>query len=319
MPVSITKNQVSQAQIRQMAGRAFPGEAVREIAELTEGYFNVAFRVELEDRTVILKIAPPAEAAVMTHEKNIMRSEVEAMRLVAGQGIVPVPEVLYYDDSHELCGSDYFFMEFLEGKSFSSVMEEMSGAEQEPVYFQMGKYTRAINGITNDRFGYFGQEEKQGGTWFPVFRSMIEDTFADGRRKQIGLPVAEERLLAMLEEDREIFEAVRTPRLVHWDIWAGNVFVKNGTVTGIIDFERCLWADELMEVGFRTSGYEESFYRGYGMELLSPEQKQRAKWYDVYLYLINCLECDYRMYETRDMYRWACGMLERSVRELERV
>lgn len=309
MPISVTKNRVSEECIRKMVQRAFGDERVMRTEELTEGFFNAAYRIDLEGRSVVLKIAPPQEAEIMTHEKNIMFSEVESMRMAAERTEVPVAGILFYDRSRTVCQSDYFFMEMIPGSSFSGCMEMMSPEEKEAVYFETGKYNRMLNGIRNDRFGYFGQPDKQGDNWYEVFRSMVKDTYCDAGRKKIRIPVAEERLLRLLEADRTLFEMVKSPKLVHWDLWAGNIFVKDGSITGLIDFERCLWGDELMEVGFRTYGYEKAFFDGYGINTLSREQKRRAEWYDIYLFLINCLECDYRMYENRDIYDWGSSML----------
>jgi aminoglycoside phosphotransferase (APT) family kinase protein len=113
----------------------------------------------------------------------------------------------------------------------------------------------------------------------------------------------------LLDRDRDIFEQVKEPSFVHWDIWAGNVFVHEDKITGIIDFERCLWADELMEVGFRTCWYNKAFIEGYGYKELQPDQLLRAEWYDVYLFLISCLECDYRLYDNRGAYEFGTKML----------
>lgn len=60
----------------------------------------------------------------------------------------------------------------------------------------------------------------------------------------------------------------------------------------------------------------EGFFDGYGIAKLTPEQEKRAKWYDIYLFLIASLECDYRQYDTMDGYHWACEMLENWVKTL---
>ena len=84
-----------------MVQKAFLTEKVKEIVELTEGFFNVAFRIGLEDKNVILKIAPPVDTEIMTYEKNIMYSEVDVMKIIAEKAPVPVPKILFYDNSHE--------------------------------------------------------------------------------------------------------------------------------------------------------------------------------------------------------------------------
>lgn len=213
----------------------------------------------------------------MTYEKNIMYSEVDVMKMIAEKAPVPVPKILFYDNSHDICESDYFFMDMLQGSSFSSIMDNMSQEEKDKIYFEMGKYTQIINSIQNNKFGYYGQKEKQNENWYITFKEMIMDTYSDAKYKDIIIPISQEEILILLEKDKNIFENVHTPKLVHWDIWAGNVFVKNNRIEGIIDFERCLWADELMEVGFRTYGYKKAFYKGYGIDKLSDEEKRRAK------------------------------------------
>lgn len=316
MPDSITKNTQDYSKIKEIFHTAFPTEQITTIGELKDGYFNVAYKIETSERKMVLKIAPTETTAVMTHEKNIMATEVEVMGIVAERTEIPVAKVLYYDNSHSLCDADFFFMEFLEGENFADKQEKMTAAEQAEIHYQIGYYTRLMNQICGERFGYYGQPEKQGSNWYEVFRSMLEDVFFDARRKDVLQSVSEETLLALYDNSRAVFEKVTTPRLVHWDIWAGNVFLSDNKISGIIDFERCLWADELMEVGFRTYGFEQSFFDGYGMQALDEEQKCRAKWYDIYLFLINSLESDYRGYTDRGISRWGSEMLVKWVEEI---
>ena len=106
------KNTQSTETLKQMAQKAFPREACTEILELTEGYFNVAYLLRFDSgRESVLKIAPPKDARIMSYEKNIMYSEITAMRLAAQKTDVPVAEILFFDDSITLCSSPYFFME----------------------------------------------------------------------------------------------------------------------------------------------------------------------------------------------------------------
>src|SRR5688572_2686931 len=115
---SSTKNTKTRAQIAAMAARAFGGMALEDgeaaVHDLKDGWFNAAYRIRLADgREVILKIAPPPGADVMQYERQIMASEVACMRLVRQNPAIPVPEIYFYDAAHDLCDSDYFFMEQL--------------------------------------------------------------------------------------------------------------------------------------------------------------------------------------------------------------
>lgn len=315
MPVSITKSKLTEGQINSLVNKAF-GKNALNIVELTEGFFNIAYKVTLEGKEVVLKIAPSKEIAIMTHEKNIMFSEVSAMKKVANETEVPVPAILFYDNSYTILDREYFFMEMLKGSSFSSLSDQMTEEQKDKIYYDTGRYTGMLNQIQGSRFGYFGQKEKQGDNWYHVFYSMILDTYSDAERKNIFIPAKKDKVISLLERDRAIFEAVRTPKFVHWDIWEGNVFVSENQITGIIDFERCLWADELMEFGFRTFGHHKAFFDGYGMTGLNQEEERRAKWYDIYLFLIWCLECDYRMYDNRGTYEHGSNMLKKWINML---
>ena len=77
---SKTKNKKTREQIESMAVRAFNGLGLaageEAVLELKEGWFNAAYQVRLASgREVILKIAPPKGAEVLTYEKNIMLTE----------------------------------------------------------------------------------------------------------------------------------------------------------------------------------------------------------------------------------------------------
>lgn len=126
------------------------------------------------------------------------------------------------------------------------------------------------------------------------------------------------RLLSRLEEEKEFFEEVTVPCLVHWDLWEGNVFVSGGKITGIIDWERALWADPLLKLGFRTYDDPADFLEGYGKREFSPAERRRVKWYNIYLMVLTALECDYRGYQDRSSYEYATGRLREEWENWER-
>jgi fructosamine-3-kinase len=65
----------------------------------------------------------------------------------------------------------------------------------------------------------------------------------------------------------EVLSDVGTPCLVHGDLWQANVFVEiegeECRITGIIDWERALWADPLCESMFVSRQARPSFFAGY--------------------------------------------------------
>ena len=317
---SMTKNRQDKAVLGRMVEKVFAPVEMTGYQELTEGYYNVAYALTLSDgREVILKVAPRPDVRIMSYERNIMRSEVDAMWMVADDPDIPAPKVLGYDDSCSICDSPYFFMEKLSGSSLNAIHEKLSEDEISQIHMQSGKILQKVNQIRCPAFGYPGQSLFQGDNWYLVFRRMLEAGIGDAEAGGVDLKISVPELWDMLERDKNYFDEITQPYLVHWDCWDGNIFTEHGKITGIIDWERCLWADPLMEVGFRTFLCNTSFMKGYGMEKLSDREYRRALWYDVYMMILVSLECEYRKYDTMEMYDYAVGVLQKQVKELQTV
>jgi len=105
-------------------------------------------------------------------------------------------------------------------------------------------------------------------------------------------------------------DEVQSPTLVHWDLWDGNIFVDSntGAVTGLIDFERVLWADPLIETNFGSP--RPGFLEAYGETIVqTPGARSRRLLYDLYLYLIMVIECRFRHFTT-EHETWTRTMLD---------
>jgi aminoglycoside phosphotransferase (APT) family kinase protein len=317
---SLTKNRQSEEAVLQMVRRAFGNGITSDqitVRELTEGYFNIAYEVILPDRAVILKIAPPQGSKIMTYEHN-MRAEVDALRMVKEKTDVPVPCVLYYDNTLSICDADYFFMEKIEGESFFKLKNSglLSHEEQKEIYREIGRYNARMNEITGASFGYLGLPAKQGGNWKEVFLNMLEEVLRDGERIEISLGVGYDEVRSLIAKAGFALEEVKSPRFVHWDLWDGNIFIREGRITGIIDFERALWAEPLMEYSFRGHVNTKEFYDGYGANLRE-EAPVRSLLYDMYLYLIMVIETKYRMYPDDGQYGFAGRQLKLAMEKLK--
>ncbi|UQZ36434.1 aminoglycoside phosphotransferase family protein [Paenibacillus sp. PK3_47] len=311
---SFTKVQLDERQLGLLVSAAFGEDtAVISGTELTGGYFNTAYDLELSDgRSVILKIAPAAETEMLSYEKDIMRAEVEALELVADIGGIPVPEVYSYDESLRLISSPYFFMEKIEGQPYSEVKESLSPEERSSIEHQIGRYQRLINEIKGSGFGLFGQSPAETGqSWRATFTSLMNRLLADAAWLGVTLPAAQEEIRRVLERYYSALDEVTEPRLIHWDLWNGNVFVKDGRVISIIDWERALWGDVLLEYYFRHFENSQAFYAGYGADFDSPNERLRKKLYDLYLDLILVIECYSRQYKDENHVRWTADNLAR--------
>jgi aminoglycoside phosphotransferase (APT) family kinase protein len=316
---SISKTPVSIEQAQAIAQKHLR-QPLREFSELADGYFNAAYRLDLADGTTrVLKVAPLGHVQTLRYERDIMRAEVGTLQLVRQQTEMPVPQVHAHDTSRDLLPADYFIMDFIPGVSFWTLRKDLPESDQQAIERESGRYLCQMNQIRGQGFGYFAGAERFS-TWPECFDHMLQCVLQDGQDAGVSLPLAYPELLAFARSKYDCLRNVTTPSLVHWDLWDGNIFVDPATrqITGIIDFERALWGDPLMEVGFGAFGDNPHFRAGYGEDLLSvPDAATRKALYNLYLYLIMIIECTYRQYETQDQENWARGLLAAELEKLK--
>ena len=320
---SRTKNRRTRDQIDRMALRAFGiGTASRDeaVVEMTDGWFNAAYGVRLSDgREVVLKIAPPAAAEVMDYERNLIATEVSAMRLVRSNPSIPVPDIHVFDDTRDLCDAAYFFMEKLKGESLERAKESLPPEGQARVRFQIGEIVRAINGFTGTYFGYPGNPRLRADDWKKAFFKIVDSVLADGLAKNVDYGTSREVIGSVLRKHAPALEEVNVPRLVHWDAWDSNFFVKEGRVSGLLDFERALWGDPLMEAQFRPvfGAFGQDILRGYGKAALTRDEERRSFLYMLHLGLVMVTECAYRDYDSEVVHKKGRALIARAVEWLE--
>lgn len=305
---SFTKTKISTEQQNDLVGAAFGSHvSIDRSTELTGGYFNAAYDLLLSDgRAMILKIAPSDETDTLSYEHDIMAVEVAAMRLMKSKGTVPVPEVYAYDNSKKLISSEFFFMEKIIGQPYNEIKEELSPQQRISIETELGRYCQLINEIQGERFGLFSASTPVKGTsWRETFQLLITNLLEDARRLKAEMPIPIETIEAEIISRLHVMDLVTEPRLVHWDLWDGNVFVREGRIVALIDWERALWGDPLMEYYFRYIENSEHFCRGYGNSFDNPNECARKKLYDLYIDLIYFIECYSRNYDSQGHFKWA--------------
>jgi len=307
--IAITKNIQTENTIRLMAKAAFPNLEVTSIKELAEGMCNIAYQVSLDNGTEsILKIASKDGQGRISNEVNLMEAEVRAMELVKKSKLVKVADIYFYDCSKTICDSDYFFMEKLEGDNLNLIREKLTSKEAAQINYETGQIARKLTVIKNGQFGFLGDQERFDNLYDFVHK-MLSNLIEDAAKENIPLGVNEGALLDKLACDKSCFDEVTQPSLIHWDMWEGNIFVKEGHVTGVIDWERALWGEAYMDDRFRRHAINRDFLRGYGQTEFSVSEMKRISWYDIILYLTLMIEVTYRKYDNDGQYHWAKKML----------
>ena len=310
--MAITKCKQTKENIIRMAQAVFP-DKVLQIEELTEGMCNVAYKVTFEGGfQTILKVASPIKTGFLTNECCLMEAEVKALGLMAEKTDIKVPKVYAYDTTGTLCEGDYFFMECMEGVNWITVYDDLTEEVRSDLRRQVGKAIKSLETVTNSKFGMLGDDEHQFESLFDFLYYMIGNVLRDAEVRDVEIAVPAEEILSALLKDRACFEKVVVPVLVHWDMWEGNIFIKDGKVTGIIDWERAMWGEPFMDEPFRHHKRSSELLEGFGttLESLSEAEMRRLHWYDIFLYLTMMTEVFYREYEDNGQYHWAKGLFE---------
>ena len=128
----------------------------------------------------------------------------------------------------------------------------MDAGQEQVVDAQVAGLLRQMNSITHTTFGRQAPSAPTFARWSSAFVALFDDALADGEAASVELPVAYETIRALIRESGDVLDEVTAPCFVHWDLWDSNVFVDPDTlsVVGVIDFERALWGDPLMEGQF---------------------------------------------------------------------
>jgi aminoglycoside phosphotransferase (APT) family kinase protein len=313
VPDSLTKRRVDHGTVAALIREAFgPSAAMARCTELNDGFFNAAFRIQLEDgRDIVLKISPAPEAALLSYERDIMRAEAVFFRAAAGSG-APLPEVLYAGFDRASLDGDFLALSALDGVTWSSVEEDLADPEKAALRTELGEAIARLHTVTNPDgvFGYPAVPELSGACWPEAYAAMLGGLVRDAQRYGVALPLPAAELLELAVKNADSLAAVTAPVLVHFDLWPGNIFVSapaEGSarrITGLIDGERMIWGDPLMEfVGIDVFGRADQdpdlvagYLRAGGLLDSGEAAQRRLALYHLYMQLLLLTEMTPRGY-----------------------
>ncbi|MFF7679285.1 phosphotransferase family protein [Actinacidiphila glaucinigra] len=299
---SLTKRALSAEQLAAML-RESAGVGCSVEAELTDGWFNAAYRVRLDDgRPAVVKIAPPPDAAVLRYERGIMATEVMAHRRMAALGGIPLPELLY-------AAPEFMALSVLPGTPWDKAADRIPADRQARLRRELGRIVARLHTLAPEdgRYGYPAPEAGlSAADWPTAFGAMVEALLEEAGHRHTPLGAAPEEIRALVAAGADVLAEVEEPRLVHFDLWPGNVFVADdgSAVTGLIDHERAFWGDPLAELVSLALGGDtgpgSDLVAGYreagGVLDFGPSALHRLALYRVYLGLILVVECGPRGY-----------------------
>ncbi len=277
----------------QIVQQHFPTAELLSMTALKGGVFNATFLLLLTGgEKTVLHIAPKQDK-LFSYEKYLMSAEKQASMLCAANG-VPVPKILFVDESMMLIDRAYMLSEYIPAVSLNQM--DIPNTAKEACYEEAGRAIRRLHNIKGARFGRLAHlvHGKGFDKWSEALLYEVEVW------KEVAKPAAlfPERVFTAIDSifqaHTALLDQITIPHLVHGDLWSGNLLASMEAgvcrFRAIIDMDHALWGDS--EYDFSGKMLNDAFARGYGSRLLEYEEDAdsfvRRKLYLLYYSIKQC-------------------------------
>lgn len=317
---SFVKNYQDLSIIKAMYKKSFNATNTDDIkiTILSGGMKNAVYLVENNGNKVVLKIAPKDESKMITADRDILWWEVEMLNLMKKINF-PSPRLLHYDDTCQLCKSPYIFMSFIDGKNYLEIKEKMSEEEKNNIECQLGALSKKICSIKGQQFFLPSQPNKKFKDNYEFTMNLFDLLLENAKSKNMDLGKDNyDNIKNIIMANKKSLNNISNLCLAHTDIWDGNVLVKDGNVSGIVDFSDLYFCDELMTFYFHTiDGITSDYYlKGFDNKKLNYDEKVRIEIYRMYIILKMIVDCELKEYGKFD---WMYENLDFRITSLRRL
>ncbi|MFS8197785.1 phosphotransferase family protein [Streptomyces sp. CWNU-52B] len=295
---------------RVLEAAGIPAGRLARCRALGGGTYNTVEELLLTDGSrYVLKTPPPPDAPGLRHERELLVSEAEFYRAAATVD-VPVPRVAGASFEVSVPAGRYLLMTACPGDMWD---DRLTADEQVSLRAELGGQVARLHQVTGPGYGYpSGALGPPAADWRSAFAAMYAAVLDDARRYGAWLPRPVDEVARTAAAAYDALDEVTVPRLVHFDLWRGNILVERPggrpqsgpagraapRIGGLIDGERMFWGDPLADFVSLAllddiekdrdflSGYQEA---GGRVEFTRPARLRLAL-YRSYLYLIMLVE-----------------------------
>ena len=264
------KRPIPAASIRQIVKHHFGGDTKVVLASMTRGgLFNTIYEIRLGDgRTVVLRIVPPRDKPLLACEAQLLEREIQFTRTLKKYHL-PIPKILCTDLSKRIIDRNYIIAEHCPGYNAFYRLKLLTPPQQDAVFGELGRYARQIHAIENPA-GWFGAPAplKPFRKWseFVRWHALTLEQELQGH-SFMAIP-HHIRVVSILDKMTGVLDEIKTPRLVHGDLWLRNILIarrkgKYG-ITAILDWDRCVWGDPYFEWILHGLDLRPTFWKAYG-------------------------------------------------------
>lgn len=320
---SVLYQEITREQLEECC-RRYLGESLADGRLLSGGLFNTTYLVQTSSRKAILRLGPVNRSLLQPYERRLMEAEAMVLDALHSRN-VPTSRLIALDLNGTFLERDVMVVEAMDAVSLSTV--EVDKDTEARLCSEVGLLTAIIHSITAadlpmafpKPFGRLGNilSGNGGETWREAISQEVEQWCALAKEHSLANEDFILRVRDCFMGYARLFDAVTEPRLVHADLWYGNILVnRDRKLAGIIDADRVVWGDPEWEfaTGWMTGP---DFCRGYGREPdPSEESCLRRRLYKLLMDLedVYVLKCQYNIPEDGDAL---FARAEETLQELE--
>lgn len=204
--------------------------------------------------------------------------------------IVPVPELLVFDDSKVMVPYDYMICKKIAGKNLEQNWSSLSEENGNILAFQAGQLLAKIHAISIDSFGEISSSGPFLKTkrWVDYLRHILSYHLGEATELKLFNLDVNKKFLDLFESKADLFDSVALPKLIHGDFHFGNLLFSGKNITGVLDFEWSCAGDPLFDIcnnlrdmDSTWPGSQVAFNKGYGIQDFSKEEISKMKIYNM--------------------------------------
>lgn len=259
---------------------------------ISGGLFNTTYYINItsSNKEIILRVGPVNKHLVLPFEENLMKSE-EYVYKLCNENNIPCSNILLCDTDKKIINRDYMIVEYIKSKPLSEI--KVSDETKNNLYEELGKYASTLHSIKSNQFGR--AYDVLSGNGFDLWSDFLLSEIINIEYKAKKFNIFEyddiNSFKLLINKYKNIIDEVKVPYLIHGDLWAGNILVKedneNYYVCAIIDADRAIFGDIDLEMASPWI-INEHFIKGYNKELSNDEKSLiRKNIYKLLLLLID--------------------------------
>ena len=251
---------------------------------LKGGVFNTTYLVRTNrDRNgMVLRVAPVNRHLLYDFEKSMMSAEPLFYQVLQAKGI-PTSEVMHYDNTYEVINREYIIFKYIQSVPMND--RRVPENAKPSLYQRLGEIIGSLHEIQDEKFGWKrpNGELRMYDTW-GAFLQRFAQEIAD-KSAAYGLFSADELTRFTDVFSDRVFDLIKPARMVHADLWEGNVLVceeaGDWRIAALIDVDKAIFGDPDLEFAYPTD-LNDDFLQGYGPRTShSPETMLRRNAYRV--------------------------------------